>query len=230
MTFAEQVLQFNNHLHFDESGLPQDVAVMNPFRGENADITGRICRSFYTTYYSDRERRTCILGINPGRFGAGITGVPFTDTKRLQEYCGIRVDEFSSHEPSSVFVYKVIEAYGGPAEFYRNYYINSLCPLGFLRRNEKGNWVNYNFYDDRELYSLVKPFMIRSVEQQLSFGINRHRAYCLGRGKNYKYMEKLNREQNWFGEIVPLDHPRYVVQYRSKYTDDYVASYLNVLE
>lgn len=229
MTFADNVLQFNRQLNFDESRLPEGIRIMNPFNGEQAAVTQAITEQFYKKYYDDHQKRYVILGINPGRFGAGITGVPFSDTKRLDEFCDIRVAEFSSHEPSSVFVYKVIEAFGGPSAFYSKYYINSLCPLGFVRQNDKGNWVNYNFYDDSRLYSVVKPFMIRSVERQLSFGINRGKAYCLGRGKNYTFMQRLNKEQNWFDEIVPLDHPRYVVQYKSKKMDDYVSRYLKAL-
>lgn len=230
MTFADRVLQFNAALDFDESKLPAGIRIMNPFNGENAEVTRKITQTFYNKFYNDNRERKVILGINPGRFGAGVTGVPFSDTKRLAEFCGIEVEEFSTHEPSSVFVYRVIEAYGGPELFYENYYINSLCPLGFVRKNEKGNWVNYNFYDDKQLYAVVKPFMIQSVEQQLSFGINRKKAYCLGRGKNYNFMKKLNEEQCWFEEIVPLDHPRYVVQYKSKLMDEYVDQYMKLLE
>ncbi len=36
--------------------------------------------------------RYLILGINPGRFGGGITGIPFTDPIRLQNICGIEND------------------------------------------------------------------------------------------------------------------------------------------
>ncbi len=230
MTFAEKVLQFNFELNFDESLLPDGIRIMNPFSGEKADVTRTITERFYKKYYDDQRNRFIILGINPGRFGAGITGVPFSDTKRLAEYCDIQVDEFSSHEPSSVFVYKVVEAFGGTADFYADYYINSLCPLGFVRQNGKGNWVNYNFYDDKQLYAVVKPFMIRSVEQQLSFGINRQKAFCLGRGKNFKFMQKLNEEQGWFDEIIPLDHPRYVVQYKSKKMNEYVENYIKALK
>ncbi len=230
MTFADQVLHFNASLDFDDQKLPEGIRIMNPFNGENAGVTNEITRRFYKKYYDDQHQRRIILGINPGRFGAGVTGVPFSDTKRLAEFCDIDVSAFSTHEPSSVFVYKVIEAYGGPEAFYSRYYINSLCPLGFIKKNDRGNWVNYNFYDDKQLYAVVKPFMIESVEQQLAFGIDCKKAFCLGRGKNYKFMQELNEEQKWFDEIVPLDHPRYVVQYKSRLMDDYVRNYMDLLD
>ena len=30
-----------------------------------------------------------------------------------------------------VFVYQVIDSYGGPVAFYKDYYIGAVCPLGF---------------------------------------------------------------------------------------------------
>jgi hypothetical protein len=89
------------------------------------------------------------LGINPGRFGAGVTGIPFTDTKRLEEKCWLTIEGLTTYEPSSVFVYDVIEAYGGVEKFYSDYYISSVCPLGFVKFNEKGKEINYNYYDSR---------------------------------------------------------------------------------
>ncbi len=58
---------------------------MNPFK-ENPDALA-ISSAFYKKYYDDHRMRRLILGINPGRFGAGVTGIPFTDTKRLTEKC-----------------------------------------------------------------------------------------------------------------------------------------------
>src|SRR3569833_2031670 len=102
---------------------------MNPFR-ENEHAL-ELSTGFYKKFYNDNRQRHLILGINPGRHGAGYTGVPFTDTKRLQSDCGIKYDGKETHEPSSVFVYEMIDAFGGPKEFYSKFYIHSICPLGF---------------------------------------------------------------------------------------------------
>lgn len=227
MTFAEKVLAFNENLHLNEALLPDGIQVMNPFSDPR---TREITRRFYTTYYNDRARRRIILGINPGRFGAGVTGVPFTDTKRLKEACGIDPGDLYTHEPSSVFVYRVVDALGGPALFYRRFYINSVCPLGFLAQNDRGNAVNYNYYDDPQLYEAVKPFMIESVERQLEFDVDPSVCYCMGKGTNYKYLKRLNRERGWFDRIIPLEHPRFVVQYRSRRMDEFVHRYMEQLD
>ena len=45
--------------------------------------------AFFYKFYSDSNPRRMIFGINPGRFGAGTTGINFTAPKQLQEFCGI---------------------------------------------------------------------------------------------------------------------------------------------
>ena len=37
--------------------------------------TRRCMEAFYSKYYSDSNERILVLGINPGRFGSGITGM-----------------------------------------------------------------------------------------------------------------------------------------------------------
>src|SRR5205085_439519 len=117
-TFADKVIEFNRELHFSGS-LPPGVSMMNPFREDKTVLP--LSAQFYKKYYDDLQPRHLILGINPGRFGGGVTGVPFTDPKRLQEKCGIGFNGPATHEPSSVFVYEVIDAYGGPAAFYHDF-------------------------------------------------------------------------------------------------------------
>ncbi|MCC8191347.1 MAG: SMUG2 DNA glycosylase family protein, partial [Planctomycetes bacterium] len=148
-TFAERVIAFNRGLRFPGS-LPAGIRVMNPFV-ENAWALAASA-AFYRKYYSDRRPRVMLVGINPGRFGGGLTGVPFTDPKRLRERCG--VEEYGgelAHEPSSVFVYEVIRQYGGEVAFYRDFYINSVCPLGFTAPGRGGGEVNCNYYDRPDL-------------------------------------------------------------------------------
>src|SRR5690349_14620961 len=126
-TFAEKVIRFNHSLDF-KGKLPPGINIMNPFRHS---LTHETASAFYKKYYNDDQPRRLILGINPGRFGAGLTGVPFTDPKRLKEKCGIDFNGPVTHEPSSVFVYDMIDAFGGAEKFYGKFYITSICPLGF---------------------------------------------------------------------------------------------------
>ncbi|HMR86759.1 MAG TPA: DUF4918 family protein [Saprospiraceae bacterium] len=223
---SDRILDFYANVHF-EGCLPDGIKIMNPYR-ESAEIRD-ICGKFYSKYYSDHNPRKLILGINPGRLGAGATGLPFTDTKRLNDHCGIPYDGFVSHEPSSVFIYDVIHAFGGPDAFYRQFYINSVCPLGFTIDKTDGKSVNYNYYDSIPLEKAVRDFIIENIKVQISLAGRNDICYCLGTGKNYTYLSKLNEKYKFFGTIIPLEHPRYVMQYKSKSKEKYVDDYLGKL-
>ncbi len=224
-TFAARVIQFNHELDFSQE-LPNGIEVMNPFR-ENKEILS-ISGKFYEKFYGDTHKRKIILGINPGRLGAGQTGIPFTDTKRLVDICKIKIESVNSHEPSSVFIYKLIEAYGGVKKFYRNFYINSVCPLGFIKLNNKENWVNCNYYDYDELFTAMYPFILESLKKQLDFGVDRKTCYVLGK-KNAKFLKQINEKEGLFDSIIVFDHPRYIEQYKSKFRESYIGEYLSGL-
>ena len=227
MTFADKVMQFNQTLAF-AGELPPGISLLNPFQ-ENENILP-VAAQFYRKYYNDTHPRRLILGINPGRFGGGATGVPFTDPKRLVSECQIAYPGPVTHEPSSVFVYDVIRAYGGPAAFYQKFYINSVCPLGFTAPSKTGKAVNYNYYDSRTLTAAVHPFIIESIRRQIAFGIETDVCFCMGTGQNEKFLRRLNHEQQFFGKIVALEHPRFVMQYRARSKQQYVDKYLRALE
>lgn len=222
-TFADHVIQFNKSLRF-EGKLPPGIRIMNPFREQPHIID--VMQQFYKKFYDDTNGRQLILGINPGRLGSGATGVPFSDTKRLAEECGIHINGFKTHEPSSVFVYDVIHAYGGVAAFYSDFYISSVCPLGFTADSANGKVVNYNYYDSKELTAAVHDLIVTSVRKQLDFGISRKVCYCMGTGKNVTFLQALNEREHFFEQIVPLEHPRFVMQYKLKTKQVYVDKYL----
>lgn len=222
-TFAEKINAFNEALRFD-GALPERVSIMNPFK-DNA-CASPASEAFYNKYYNDSRPRLAILGINPGRFGAGITGVPFTDPIRLKEACGIEIPECPrAREPSSVFVYEIIGAYGGVREFYRDWYINSVCPLGFLAEKESGKWVNFNYYDTAALKKAALPFITRTLPEQIACGLCESVCFCFGKDKNYKFLSELNDRRHYFGRIIPLDHPRFIVQYKSRDMKEYARRY-----
>ncbi len=183
---------------------------------------------FYRKFYNDHYKRKLIIGINPSRHGAGITGVPFTDTKNLDAFCGIRMQSAYSHEPSSVFIYEVIEKYGGAKKFYENFYINSPFPLAIVRQAENGKWLNANYYDDKLLFEAVKPFMIATLKNHIAVGVDTDTAFVLGK-KNTLFLEKLNEEEKLFKSFVTLEHPRFIQQYKSKQKAVYIEKYLRAL-
>ena len=220
--FGEKVIQFNEALQYNED-LPKGYKVLNPYHDHPE--TMKVMRAFYQKYYNDNTIRKFIIGINPSRNGAGVTGIPFTDTKRLKSVCGITITSAHTHEISSVFMYDMIAAYGGADLFYKSFYINSPFPLAIVRQAESGKWINANYYDDLKLFEAVKPFMIQSMKQHIALGLSTEKVYVLGK-KNAKFIQKLNQEAQLFEEAVVLEHPRYIQQYKSKEKELYIDKYI----
>jgi hypothetical protein len=220
-TWARHLLQYYKELQ-PPARLPAHIEWLYPQQQpEVIDIVETFCHRFY----NDSKERTLLLGINPGRFGAGITGVNFTASKELEEDCGIDNPFPKRSELSAEFIYKVIRAYGGVQAFYEHFFMGSVCPLGFVK-----NGKNINYYDDKELLQTVQPFIIRNLQRLLSFKVNRERVICIGGEKNYKYVSGLNEKYKWFETIDIVPHPRFIMQYRRKYLDEYIDQYLQVLE
>ena len=226
ITFAEKVIEFCRELDF-EGNLPEGINIMNPFRDN--PLIMNVIEDFYRKFYNDYKKRHLILGINPGRFGAGVTGIPFTDTKRLKSCCGLSVKGVDTFETSSVFVYEMIAEYGGVKKFYSDFFISAVSPLGFTVSNNRGKDVNYNYYDSRELADKVHDFIIESLKIQLDFGIETNVCFCLGTGKNFKFLKRINDELKIFNTLIPLEHPRYIMQYRTKQKEYYIQKYLHEL-
>ena len=221
-TIADKVIQFNKNLDYKGS-LPDGFRVLNPYL-DNPE-TLQVMQAFYHKFYNDNQKRKFIIGINPSRHGAGVTGVPFTDTKRLESICGIAMKTAYTHEVSSVFLYDMIQEYGGAKQFYQNFYINSPFPLAIVRKTNGNNWVNANYYDNLKLFEAVKDYMIDSLKQHFSIGLDNSKVYILGK-KNATFIQKLNQEAKLFEQFSILEHPRYIQQYKSKEKQLYIDKYI----
>jgi hypothetical protein len=220
MTFADKILLFYKGLSIGKR-LPKGVEVLNPYQVEPVF---QLCAQFYRKYYSDSNERFIILGINPGRFGGGITGIPFTDPVKLEKDCGIQNTMPKKAELSADFIHTMMARYGGLEKFYSKYFFNSVSPLGFTM-----NGKNLNYYDTPELMAALETFIVQSLYQLLDLGVHREKAFCLGEGENFKYLVKLNAQEKIFSEIIPLAHPRFIMQYKRKFVDDYVEDYMSKL-
>lgn len=226
MTFNKYLIEFYQFIQQYSFDLPKDIKAIQTYDGEVFENLSK----FFKQYYNDAKPRSLILGINPGRKGAGVTGIPFTDSKRLNQILGIKGNNNKqSYEPSAEFFYKAIHSYGGAKVFYNDFLVSSVSPVGFLKLNNRGNWVNYNYYDDAKLKSICQSFIKESMDRILELPINRKKVLCLGSGKNYKELQLLNKEHNWFESIIPVEHPRYIIQYKRKDMDEYSLKYVSAL-
>jgi hypothetical protein len=219
-TWADKILAFYDNLQ-PPRALPAGVEVLLPYHRD--DVRQAMLR-FYQQYYSDTRPRTLLLGINPGRFGGGVTGIPFTDPIRLQDCCGIENTFLRKAELSSMFIYRMMEALGGPELFYKNFYISSVSPLGFIKAGK-----NLNYYDEKPLLEAVEPFAVHCMETQIKWGLHKEHAFCIGEGTNLKYFNLLNAKHHWYQHIRGLAHPRFIMQYKRKQLDEYVQRYADAL-
>ena len=224
-SFGDKVINFNIELNFS-GALPDGFKVINPYM-DNPE-TMQVMQQFYHKFYSDSEQRKFIVGINPSRHGAGVTGVPFTDTKRLETVCGIKMESAHTHEISSVFMYDMIGEYGGVEAFYKQFYINSPFPLAIVRQTKEGKWLNANYYDEPILFEMVKDYMILTLKTNINMGLDTSEVFVLGK-KNALFIQKLNKEAQLFDSIKILEHPRYIQQYKSKEKQLYIDKYILTL-
>ena len=220
MTFGGKVLTFYKHLKISDP-LPEGIQVMNPYQDTACMV---VCKKFYSRYYNDKAKRFVILGINPGRYGAGITGIPFTDPIKLETLLGIKNDLQKKPELSAEFIHRMIAAFGGHERFFSTFFINSVSPLGFMADGK-----NLNYYDTPQLKKSLEPFIRKSLRDLVKLGIRREIVYCLGEGENYKYISKMNSGEKFFEEVIPLAHPRFIMQYRRKQIDTYIKDYVEKL-
>lgn len=217
-TFGARIYEFYRRLRAPR--VPRGVAVMNPY--SDPKVASGV-RTFLDKYFDDIRPRVLVFGINPGRFGAGITGITFTDPVALATFCGIPNRLGTRRELSSVFIYDFIERYGGVNAFYSSFFLTAASPLGFLRRS-----LNLNYYDVPQLARAVTPFIVRSIERQIAAGGRRDVAIVIGKGANLRFLRELNERHRFFEHLHALEHPRAIMQYRRKRVDEYLDQYVQV--
>lgn len=128
-------------------------------------------------------------------------------------------------------MYDMIAEFGGAKHFYNQFYINSPFPLAIIRKTKEGKWLNANYYDDVNLFGMVKDYMIQTLKKHIDLGLETAEVFVLGK-KNATFIHKINKEEKLFGNIKVLEHPRYIQQYKSKekqlYIDKYILTLNNV--
>lgn len=202
--------------------LPSGVEALFPYQDLAVQ---QLVKIFFRKFFADREKRIVLVGINPGRFGAGITGINFTAPRQLSEDCGIPHHLGNGSELSAEFIYSVIQAFGGPATFYRHFYLAALSPVGYVKAGK-----NLNYYDDPQLQQRVTPFILQCLKAQLDFGVHRQVAICIGGDKNFRFLNNLNEDHGFFREILTVPHPRFIMQYRRSSLEQYLQEYLDAMQ
>lgn len=221
MTWAHHILSVYKNLQPPQP-LPNGVEWLYP--QQHREVLD-VMEAFCTKFYNDQKERTLLIGINPGRFGAGVTGVNFTAPRQVSAYLGLKHPFRDQTELSAEFMYDMITAYGGVRKFYSRFFMGSVCPLGFVQQGK-----NINYYDDRALLQTVTPFIVDSLDKLVSYNTNRDHCICIGGEKNYRHLSALNEKHQWFKTIYTVPHPRFIMQYKRKLKDSFIEQYLDVLK
>lgn len=188
----------------------QNITILRDFESNMENI-----QKFCDKYYSNGVPFRVICGMNPGRLGAGKTGIPFIDFNSLSKL----LDDVSNEdsEKSAGFIFDVIEEFGRE-RFFDNFYLTNFCSVGFMKNGANYNFdclpnqlleiVKNNFYEEMEV---VKP---KSV---LSLSVSVQNSVCT-----------LLQNATILKERLP--HPSWVMTYRSKSADKWKGKYLSTME
>ena len=226
-SFSKRVLEYNQYLSKINIALPNNFKLINSFNGSNKEQINKIANIFYNKYYNDNNTRRLIIGSSPARRGTSVTGIPFEDAYHIQKITGISIDNFYINKSSSNFLYDVIDKFGGSEKFYSKFYMNFVCPLGIVKTNSNGKEVNCNYYENKKVQNCLFDFILESLKKQIALGIDTSIVYCIGSGENYKFLLELNNKYHLFDRIIPLEHPRFIMQYNSNNKDYYIKKYLD---
>lgn len=112
----------------------EKITILDGFE-KNIELVKR----YYEEVYSKGTNIIVLCGINPGRNGAGRTGIPFLDFKAVSQLISDIGKE--DREQSAQFILSIINEMGKDS-FYRNVYLTNISWFGFTKDNN-----NLNYYD-----------------------------------------------------------------------------------
>jgi len=172
----------------------------------------QVMDDFWRRFYPEELPRHVICGLNPGRFGAGLTGVPFTDFQTLSRW--MPSVERQDTEPSAQFFAQVVAAVGVEA-FFRRFYVTNVSAVGYVKDGRNLNYhdlpagalevVERRFVEEMEI---VRPQQIIALGRQVERSIKRLMPNVV---------------------VSYLPHPAWVSTYRKAAQHDWIERYLRVL-
>lgn len=165
---------------------------------------------FHKKYVQPNSPKIVMCGINPGRRGAGITGIPFIDTNSLSRMLpGISNPK---SEKSAKFFFSIIEEFG-INEFYKNVHVTNMSWFGFYKL-DNGTNVNYNSLPEE-----IQNILIDKFVEEMNF-IKPDVIIPIGDIVNWELLYNLKVKKRINAEIGHrLYHPAYRLVDRNTYID-----------
>ena len=209
------LLHLNHSRYLDNQSFLQligasDICILSDFL-----LDPKIVDAFWDRYYARRVPRIVVCGINPGRFGAGKTGIPFLDFASLSQLMP-GVDRHDS-EKSAAFFCQVIQSYGSEA-FFRDFYVTNVASVGFLRDGR-----NLNYHD---LPAAAQATVEANFCEEMKM-VNPTQVISLGTAVQHTARKLLSPDIDC---SLRLPHPAWVATYRSRETEQWVSDYVEALK
>jgi len=184
----------------------------------NIGILSGFCKNkevvfeFNCKYIEPNKPKIVICGINPGRFGAGKTGIPLLDFPSLSKILP-NMNEIPHEKPekSAKFIFSIIEHFG-VNDFFKQFYLTNISCIGFYCTKTK---KNINYY---ELPLSIQYFLFDNFSKEINY-IKPKIIIPLGKEVEKNLIMDLKHEHKINTEIgTRLPHPS--TRYARK--DDYI--------
>lgn len=173
-----------------------------------------IHRQYLETYGASTPREVLLIGMNPGPWGMGQTGVPFGDVDFVGDWMGLQgeveqpervnpkkpVDglDCPRNEVSGSRLWGWAKERFGPAEnFFERFYVHNYCPLLFLEDGGRNCAPSRMLKAQREMFTPQCDEALRRIIAHL------RPAYVLGVG-NYARDRIKKALADWEGDFTPV--------------------------
>lgn len=170
--------------------------------------------AFWEKFHGNSVPRIMICGINPGRFGAGKTGIPFMDFASLSQL--IPGVERRDSENSASFFFEVVKSFGAKS-FFKTFYVTNFSSVGFVK-----DGVNFNYHD---LPQAALETVERNFLAEIAIVDPTH-VISLGREVHRSVRKLLPRDIDC---SLYLPHPSWIATYRSSDRDHWAQHYKEAL-
>ena len=172
--------------------------------------------AFWQHYVPYPLPQTVILGLNPGRFGAGQTGIPFIDFRSLSVLLPDAELPKLDSEPSATFFFRVVQQIGAE-KFYREFFVSNVSALGYLRNGKNANYT--------DLPQVAQQIVARNFAEEMA-ALRPKRIIALGREAEASAQELY---PDGSVRISHLPHPSWIMTYRLREAQSWVRRYAQML-
>lgn len=166
---------------------------------------------FNNRYYGTGIPKIVLCGINPGRLGAGKTGIPFIDFESLSRRLP-GVSSRTDSERSAQFFSQIVDHFGA-VNFYASLYVTNISFVGYAKNSKN---VNFDMLPTNAQYKvqslfceemdIVRPSKIISLSRSVHDTVSKlmgnrvdcetalpHPYYCSFKGRVDRYSDEYIR-------------------------------------